>query len=1611
MNNIKKYILTQLESKEITQEEAAIFLKELQQNKGERADGVAVIGMSCRLPMADNTDEFWDNIVNGRNCFVSKPPEKILCEKAIKNPYYAELLELSPYDEEEGQNLEKYIGAFINDIDKFDASFFGISPREAKYIDPGQRVFMETAWGALEDAGYSVNNIRDTNTGVYVGKDYSNSIYYKLLTEPDPMKLTGNWEGILASRISYLYNLRGPAMVIDTACSSGLVSVHAACNAIKNGECDMAIAGGISIGAGGSDSEAEQETKDTDGGALSAVSSEDNKVRTFDKKSTGSVFGEGIVVFVLKSLKNAIKDKDHIYGVIKGSAINNDGASNGLTAPNPAAQSDVIISAWKNAKVSPESVSYIETHGTGTLLGDPIEILGLNKAFEKYTNKKQFCGIGSVKTNIGHLVAASGCASLLKVLLSMNHHTLAPSIYFEEPNPHINFVDSPVYIVDKKSQWKDEEHPLRAGVSAFGFSGTNCHVIVEEFKEPVTVSRTKENQVVTFSAKTETSLKALLKKYQQFFQSRSEIDLQNLSFTTTECRGHYEYRIAMIVDDYSKLTDNIQYLCQKGIQSDEEKLIFFSKHSIVSDKRQHKADGEISESGFREITTQVNEIVEEMMSHSLKNDVPMLTKLCSLYVKGASLEWSRLFANTNARKISLPSYAFDKTVYWGDEKVTRIQADIEDSGKKFHPLVEKCLVKTINQSVYLIKFSLDKHWMIQEHKILGSNIVPGTTYIEVCKEACRRHFQNDNVMFHDIHFLTPLVVRNDEPFVETHIIITDEENGASFTVVSKKMDEEDNEVWEKHAEGRIGIHDGIVEKEISFGDYEKIEEKEDFSFHLTEKESDDGVYLGPRWRCVNQMFKYKEGDRDILVAEVKIAEQFKDDLKEYQYHPSMADAALNLPVQAFTGFELYLPFYYSDMKIYKKLPGHFYSKLVKKEGSLGADILTFEVTLSDLDGNVIATIGEYATKKVNQFNNYVANKYYHVTWEVDEKQPSSEQLIIPEGNIMIFGQNSYVSELEKYIDNGKNKLYYVTAGDSYERIDANHYVVNTEEDYVKFIQQTGQTSFSAVYHMSTIDLERKTIELEEYDKLMGDGVYSLLFLTKALQKEIKGHTDLVLVSSYGHSVKESDPINPLNGAFLSLAKTLIQECTNHSYRCLDIDASTPANQLVKEMLSADGRFRSAFRNNVRYVEQLSGVELSKTEETKFTVKQDGVYLITGGTGGLGAEAALYLDNARHICLLGRKQVPDRSEWKDILEKNENRKLCTLIKNLMNLEENGVDVLIRYAEADCYEQMKELVEELKDRYGKINGILHCAGVAGDGFLYTKTVDKFNEVIYPKIYGTAVLSQLTKEENLDCFILYSSMQTVFGGAGQGDYTVANTFLDGYSQYLRNQGIKAKSINWPAWSETGMAADYQVADSVTLFQAVTNSQGILALNSILNHNISNVIPSDLNYAFLAQIGEENMPVNLSVKIKKNLERYKKRNASDGKADIRKFNPEELLILGNADDYTETQKQLAYIYAEVLNLSEIDIYESFNSMGGDSIIATEVLKVLNQIYGDCLSISDMFSYSTIEEMAAYIDSKREDACTEVEDTNQYEKMMDKFEKGEIDVEDMIDFFDEENE
>ncbi|MDX7896967.1 non-ribosomal peptide synthetase [Bacillus velezensis] len=617
---IKQYVLEQVKEQKMDREMALRILKGLSDKSKKNQCDIAIIGISCRFSKANNAKEYWQNIMNRASCIRDLPEKRRkdidpLLPSANENSYFR--------------------AGFLDEIDKFDSSFFRISPREAMLMDPKQRLFLETVYHAIEDSGYAGNKLQGSNTGIFVGHDHSGDLkfsYASLVKDADMIAMTGTYPGILASRTSYIFNLKGPSLVVDTACSSGLVSVHLACEALKNEECSMAIAGGVNLFL-----------RPENIGTMSEIEAENAKISIFDKNAKGTAWGEGISAIVLKPLHRAIEDRDHIYAVIKGSATNNDGASNGITAPNAESQEKLISRAWKNANISPETISYIETHGTGTILGDPIEIKGITNAFKKYTDKKQFCGIGSVKPNIGHTVGASGMASLIKACMALKEKVIPPSINFNEPNPLINFSNSPVYVNDMIRNWEKGETPRRAGVSSFGFSGTNCHIVLEE--APEIIGETEQRQVkevFTLSAKNKSVLNDIASKYLHFISEENNLNLSDLCYTANTGRKHLENRVCFLVKDIEDLKEKLESLLEAPVQQEEAAFSY-------------KTDRDLSTAAGKKL---------KAYNAGGRTDESLLIDISKLYEKGAEIDWEMLYEGEKRRKISLPGYAFLRERHW-----------------------------------------------------------------------------------------------------------------------------------------------------------------------------------------------------------------------------------------------------------------------------------------------------------------------------------------------------------------------------------------------------------------------------------------------------------------------------------------------------------------------------------------------------------------------------------------------------------------------------------------------------------------------------------------------------------------------------------------------------------------------------------------------------------------------------------------------------------------------------------------------------------------------------------------------------------------------------------
>ncbi|NEO48101.1 MAG: type I polyketide synthase, partial [Moorea sp. SIO4A3] len=508
---------------------------------------IAIIGISGRFPKANNIDTFWKNLQEGVES-IEFFSEQELLEEGIDPSLLKK------------QNYVK-AGTVISDIDLFDASFFDYNPREAEIIDPQQRLFLESAVEALEVAGYDSQTYAGA-IGVYAGlseNSYARNNIYPHLENSEPGNvyqfLLGNGNDFLSTRVSYKLNLTGPSITVQTACSTSLVAVHLACQSLLSGECDMALAGGVSIQVPHKKGYLYQE---------GMIMSPDGHCRTFDAKAKGTLGGNGLGIVVLKRLEDAIADGDYIYAQIKGSAINNDGSSKvGYTAPSVEGQAAVISEAQSIAGIDPETITYIEAHGTATPLGDPIEIAALTKVFRGTTEKKGFCAIGSLKTNMGHLDAAAGVGGLIKTVLALKHKKLPPSLNFETPNPTIDFANSPFYVNTTLSEWNTNGTPRRAGVSSFGIGGTNAHVVLEEAPTLEPSSTSRPWQLLILSAKTNSALEIATTNLAAHLKQHPDMNLADVAYTLQVGRTAFEYRRMLV---YQNIDDALKALSTPEFQ-------------------------------------------------------------------------------------------------------------------------------------------------------------------------------------------------------------------------------------------------------------------------------------------------------------------------------------------------------------------------------------------------------------------------------------------------------------------------------------------------------------------------------------------------------------------------------------------------------------------------------------------------------------------------------------------------------------------------------------------------------------------------------------------------------------------------------------------------------------------------------------------------------------------------------------------------------------------------------------------------------------------------------------------------------------------------------------
>ncbi|MCP4132427.1 MAG: type I polyketide synthase [bacterium] len=617
-------------------------MKDQPDNYKNNTDGIAIIGMAGRFPGAGSVSELWKNLCKGRESISFFSHEELrnagISEKELQDPDY---VRASPV---------------LKDIDFFDASFFKYSPKEARALDPQHRLLLECAWEAFEDAGYALDTC-SREIGVFAGSGGSISSYLLSYLEqnPDARGKTGSYQHLgndkdfLPARISYKLNLRGPSIAVQTACSTSLVAVHLACQSILNGECDMALAGAVSVRIPQLSGYMWEKGN---------VFSRDGHCRAFDADAQGIVFGSGLGIVLLKPLEDALRHRDNIYAVIRGTAVNNDGGEKtSFTATGLKGQLVCMSEAFEVAEIRPEHVTYIEAHGTGTMMGDPVELAALTRCFRASTDKKEFCALGSVKNNVGHLDVSAGMVSLIKAALAIKHGIIPPCINFRNPNPKIDFQNSPFYINTTLEKWQPSDMLRNAGINCLGMGGTNAFAVLSHTPMSEVLQKKqayKPCYLITFSAKNEWSLKQKLGDMEKWLDKNSFAHIEDISFTVNIGRNHFEKRCAFIVASLSELIETIQ---------DVRKNKKPANYLVDTVKKIQDTDFTFS----AETREKLMESIKDFTNIPAQQYREKLLRIGELYTNGYEIDWEKLHKGETGRRISLPSYPFARQRYWISE--------------------------------------------------------------------------------------------------------------------------------------------------------------------------------------------------------------------------------------------------------------------------------------------------------------------------------------------------------------------------------------------------------------------------------------------------------------------------------------------------------------------------------------------------------------------------------------------------------------------------------------------------------------------------------------------------------------------------------------------------------------------------------------------------------------------------------------------------------------------------------------------------------------------------------------------------------------------------------
>ncbi|MEC1645619.1 non-ribosomal peptide synthetase [Bacillus halotolerans] len=1427
-------------------------------------DSVAIIGISCEFPGAKNHAEFWENLRDGKESI------KFFSTEELRSFGVSEELTES----------SRYVPAksSIEGKDEFDPSFFQISPKDAEFMDPQLRMLMTHSWKAIEDAGYVSKQIPETS--VYMSA--SNNSYRALLPKETTESLETpdgyvSWvlaqSGTIPTMISHKLGLKGPSYFVHANCSSSLIGLHSAYQSLMSGESKYALVGGATLHTESNIGYVHQSGLNF---------SSDGHIKAFDASADGMIGGEGVAVVLLKKAADAVKDGDHIYALLRGIGVNNDGADKvGFYAPSVKGQADVIQKVMNQTNIQPESISYVEAHGTGTKLGDPIELSALTAVYRQYTNKKQFCGIGSVKSNIGHADTAAGLAGCIKVVMSLYHNELAPSINYKDPNPNTDLANSPFYVVDQKKALSNEIKTHRAALSSFGLGGTNTHAIFEQYKTVSADQKQTGACIIPISAKNKERLHEYVHGILVHLERRGLESgrLADFAYTLQVGREAMEYRVAFIADHVDELKQRL--------------ADFINGNSPIEGCYQ----GEKQQAKDVSWLTEDEDSAELIGKWIAKGKV---NKLAEIWSKGAHIDWLQLYKDVRPNRMSLPTYPFAKERYWAsqdDHKLSGRMSAKQTGVSALHPLLHQN-TSDFSEQRFSSVFT-GEEFFLTDHVVRGKPVLPGVAYLEMAQMAVNKatgstNEQDVRIKLNHAVWVQPVVVES-QP-VHVHISLFPEEDGKITYDIYSTGEGSDSAI---HSQGSAELITAAEKPAWDLGELQRRCSRKELSPHqFYEEGRSRGMFHGPAFQGIQ---KVNIGNREVL-ARLQLPASVSDTQERFVLHPSMMDSAVQAAticiMQEFTEQKLILPFALEELEVIKGCTSAMWAYARLSDGDHGGDMVQkADIDLFDETGDVCVRMKGFSTRVLEGEVHSPKPAVTHERLMLEPIWNKQDEVIAKE--VTSYGEHLVVfCETERKVSDGiASRMQNVHV------ITLNETEGNIAERFQSYTQQVFELIQKKI--RSKANLIIQVIVPGKGEKQLFAGMSGLL---KTAELEYSKLTAQVI------EVENPEEI-------IGLHQKLID------------DSQRPDDKQIK------------YEAGDRFVKGWSEIARPAAAELHMPWKDNGVYLITGGAGSLGLLFAKEIANrAVHpaIILTGRSVLNEHKE-----------------QELEALRKLGAEVIYKQADVGDQKAVSWLMDEIKETYGHLNGILHGAGIIKDHFIVHKTNKEFQEVLQPKVNGLFYLDECSKDWQLDFFILFSSVSGCLGNTGQADYAAANTFMDAFAVYRNALAVSKKrngttiSFNWPLWKEGGMQVDAEIEKSML------KNAGMVPMQS--DHGIK---------ALYQGIASEKPQVFV---MEGQLAKTKQKLLSSG-SKIKRTDHK------SADKHNSQTRKLEQSFIQMVgeilkvNTEDIDINTELSEYGFDSVTFTVFTNRINEVYRLELAPTIFFEYGSIRSLAEYVMSEYQD-------------------------------------